>query len=57
MNTTIDSFKAVVKNLSDDSLREIYNNLLKINPLKLLLEDRFCIAVVNEWHFRKDPKH
>lgn len=57
MNTSINHFKAIVKNLSDDSLHELYTNLLKINPLQLLLEDKFCIAVVNEWHFRKDPKH
>lgn len=54
---TTDHFKPIVKRLSDECLQELYTNLLKINPLCLLLEDIFCIAVVNEWHFRKDPKH
>jgi hypothetical protein len=57
MNTQPNYFKPIARNLSDDCLQEIYTNILKIKPLQVFLEDKFCIAIVNEWHFRRDPKH
>ena len=51
------SFKDVSKKLSDDSLKDVYFNLVKINPNHLLIENNFCKAIVNEWHYRIDPKH
>ena len=57
MNTETNPFKPITKSLSDDSLQEIYIKLLKINPVRLLFEDKFCMAIVDEWHYRTDPKH
>lgn len=53
----IDPFHLIATKLSDESLKDIYTNLLKINPLHLLSENDFCKAIVNEWHLRVDPKH
>jgi hypothetical protein len=50
-------FYLIVCKLSDDSLKDIYTNLVKINPLHLLTENDFCKAIVDEWHLRVDPKH
>jgi hypothetical protein len=50
-------FHLIVGKLSDDSLKDIYLNLVKINPLHLLLENDLCKAIVDEWHLRVDPKH
>jgi hypothetical protein len=56
-NKEINPFIQIVKKISDNSLQDIYSNLIKINPLDLLKEDNFCKAIVNEWHYRVDPKH
>lgn len=59
MNTATETnpFNLVIKKISDDSLKDIYSNLVKINPLHLLSENNLCKAIVDEWHYRVDPKH
>lgn len=57
MNTPQEYHKFLAKKMSDVTLKEVYRLMVKSLCQEELSTDDWCIAVVNEWHFRLDPKH